>query len=58
MSLLDAIIPISLIIKVIVIIVIGLVTVFGAYFIPKGKIFVIIGGIIAIIIMWYVDLGI
>jgi len=57
-SILEYILPIQLIIKIILIIVLGLVTILGAYFIPKGKSIVIAGGVIAILIVWYIDLGI
>jgi len=58
MSFLDLILPVELIVKVIVIFVLGLVTVLGAYLIPRGKFIIVILGIIVIIIIWYVPLGI
>jgi len=58
MSFLDLILPVELLVKVIVIFVLGLVTALGAYLIPRGKIIVIILGIIVIIVIWYVPLGI
>ena len=55
---LETIFPVGLIIKAVIIIVIGLMTVLGAYFVPRGKIFVILGGIIAILCIWYINLEI
>jgi len=58
MSFLDYLFPVELLVKAVIIIVLGLATILGAYFIPRGKIFVILGGIIAIVIIWFVDLGV
>ena len=58
LSLFEYILPVELIVKGIIIIVLGLMTVLGAYIIPKGKIFVIAGGVIAILVIWYIDLEI
>ena len=58
MSFLDLLFPIELIIKVVVIIILGIVTAIGAYIIPRGKLFVIAGGIIAILVVWFIDLEI
>ena len=54
----ESIFPFTLVAKVIIIVVIGLLTVVGAFFIPKGKFAVILIGIIAILIIWYIDLDI
>ena len=58
LSLFESILPIELIIKIVLIIILGLVTVLGAFFVPKGKFVVIIGGIIAILVVWYIDFSI
>jgi len=57
-SFFDQIFPFTLVLKVILIIVLGLVTILGAYIIPKGKFIVIVGGIIAILVVWFIDLEI
>ena len=55
-SLFEYILPVKLIIKCVIIIVIALMTVIGAY-LAKSKIsiLVIFGGIAAILIVWFVD---
>lgn len=58
MSLLDAILPIKLLAKLIIIIIIGLMTAIGVYILPRGKFVVIIIGVIAILLVWYIDLEI
>ena len=50
--------PVTLVIKAVIIIFILLFTILGAYIIPRGKLYVIIGGIIAILLIWYIDLEI
>ena len=50
--------PIELIVKGVIILVIGLVTILGAFFVPRGKLFVIVGGIVTILVVWYIDLEI
>lgn len=58
MGLLDLFLPVTIIIKVIIIIVLSLVTILGAYFVPRGKFIVIIVGIVSILFVWYMDLEI
>lgn len=54
----ESIFPFTLIAKVIIILVIGLVTVLSAFIVPKGKLAIVIMGGIAILIIWFVDLEI
>jgi len=58
MGLFEWFLPVKLIIKIVLIIILGLVTVLGAYMVPRGKFLVIIGGVVAIIVVWYIDLEI
>jgi len=58
MSLLEYFLPIGLLVKLAIIVALALITVFAAYFIPKGKAVVVIVGIVSCLIVWYVDLGI
>jgi len=55
-SFFEYIFPVELIVKAVIIIVIGLMTVIGAYLIKsKLSLLVILGGIIAILVVWFVD---
>jgi len=56
LSLFEYILPVKLILKVIIIIVIAIMTILGAVVVPKGKIIVVIAGILGILVIWYVDL--
>lgn len=57
-SLFEQILPIRILVKLLIIILVAIMTTLGAYFVPKGKLFVILAGIIAILVIWYIDLEI
>ena len=58
LSFFEYIFPIELIVKAILIIVLGIVTLLAVVFTPKGKILALAVGVIAILVVWFIELEI
>ena len=58
LSFFEYIFPIELIVKAILIIVLGIVTLLAVVFAPKGKILALAVGVIAILVVWFIELEI